>query len=516
MPARKLIRPTYRQPNGVIRTDAYRHGDSAIELDDYHRPLEQVHGSGLHGWGVADGLRVTATLNMQDLKIEPGIAIDKDGRHIALAATANAEIGPNADNPGTAPILTAVNADGAVFPTNGLAGDLYVTVQFWETFDATAYANDGLYRFNHTPWIRLRPVGGFVDDGTLIVLARVTLNPAGQVTGLTYGPRRQAVLPTGGVELRYPFVESPALPPPPAQNRAIGNRTAGRIVPREGGGLEVRVPNAADQIEIEADAGTFAKLALAAEQIVARRGDGRESVTIDTQIGNITAGTQGVDGDILVKDSANRLIITLDSHDAALVVGASGKEGDILVKDNAGQDSVRADGNTGTVFLRRTAPASGNAIDVDATFLRVHGWDLMLDGRSGGNKRALVDLGNRLAVNYATDYANGVDIGKLHLADHIRVGFWEEHGEWNPGRYQWNDLPPVNTGLKWSEWNFTTMCEIGMSDYGTVKDFWWQTQNVSHPDANGNIVIQWQIEYGDTGTDWFPWHRAVMWIAIRK
>src|SRR5215203_1501887 len=126
MPGRRMSRPTYRQPNGAIRTDAYRHSDSAIELDYYHRQLERVHGSGLHGWGVADGLRVTATQNSPNLKIEPGVAIDKDGQHISLAEGGTAEIGWHPDVPGTAPMPAAVNADGAVFPTAGLSGDFYV------------------------------------------------------------------------------------------------------------------------------------------------------------------------------------------------------------------------------------------------------------------------------------------------------------------------------------------------------------------------------------------------------
>jgi len=512
MAGRKITRPTYRQPNGTIRTDAYRHGDSAIELDEFHRPLEQVHGSGLHDFGVGDGLLVTAVLNTAGVKIQPGIGIDSVGQHISLAATATAEIGPNADNPATPPNLTAVNADGALLPTTGISGggERYVTIQFRETFDTTAYVNDGLYRYQHTPWLRLMPVAGFLEDGKLIVLARVTLNAAGLVVGLTNGIRRQALLPTGGVELRRSDVTSPS------PNYTIDNVTAGKIQPRPGGGLEIRVPKASDQIDIAAENGTFAKLALAASQIVARRNDGVESVTIDTQYGNLTVGNQGVEGDILVKDSSNRLVITLDSHDAALVVGAPGKEGDILVKDNAGQNSVRIDGNTGTVFLRREAPASGSAIDVDATFFRIHGWDRVLDGRSGGNKRALVDLGNRLVINIANDYTNGVDIGKLHLSDHIKTGFWQDVSHWNPGRVDWRRIIDLPTGLPVNEWDVTSMCEIGMFDNDTVRHFWWGTNNVTYGDENGNWVIAWDISYNDNGTDWDSWTRSISWIAIRR
>ncbi|MGB3307754.1 MAG: hypothetical protein WBA63_16325, partial [Thermomicrobiales bacterium] len=195
MTALKLTRPTYRQPNGSIRTDAYRHGDSALEMDEFNRPLGQIHGAGLHDYGIGEGLLVTAVLNSPGVKIQSGIAIDRDGRHISLAVTATAEIGPNADNPGTSPVLTAVNADGALLPTTGLSGDRVVTIEFWETFDATAYVNDGLYRFQHTPWLRLIPPADFSDDGSRLVLAQVTLDGSGNVIGLINGLRRQATLP---------------------------------------------------------------------------------------------------------------------------------------------------------------------------------------------------------------------------------------------------------------------------------------------------------------------------------
>lgn len=511
MPGQKITRPTYRQPNGSVRTDAYRHGDSATEQENYHLAIEQVHGSGLHGWGIAAGMNVTGVVNAPDIKIEPGIAIDREGHHISLAATATAEIGPNADNPGQAATLVPVNTDGATFPTGGLQGVLLLTIQFWETFDTTAYANDGLYRFHHTPWIRLQSPTGFADDGRQIVLAQVTLDPTGAVTGLAPGSRRQATVPAGGVELRTAEVASPS------PNFAIGNTTAGRILPRAGGGLEIKVPRATDQVEIGANDGTFAKLAIAANQIAARRSDGIESVMIDSQTGNITAGNSGVNGGILVKDSSNRLVITLDSFDGALVVGTNGKEGEILVKDIAGQNSVRVDGATGTVLMRRVAAASGNTIDVDAPFFRIHGLDLVLDGRSGNGKRALVDLNNRLAINFATDYAGGVDIGKLHLADHVKLGFWEEWGQWNPPNNQWHRFftQPLR-GIKQSEWSLTSMCEIGMYAREGVEYFWWETDNQSFVDGNGDWVVAWEINKNNKGNDWMPFHRTVMWIAVRN
>ena len=58
----------------------------------------------------------------------------------------------------------------------------------------------------------------------------------------------------------------------------------------------------------------------------------------------------------------------------------------------------------------------------DHRFVRIHGWDLILDGRSEGNKRALVDANNKLVINWANDYANGVETpGKLWVKDNLRL-----------------------------------------------------------------------------------------------
>ena len=139
-------------------------------------------------------------------------------------------------------------------------------------------------------------------------------------------------------------------------------------------------------------------------------------------------------------------------------------------------------------------------------------------GRSGGNKRALVDAGNRLVVNYGTDYADGVDVRKLHLAEHVKTGFWEatEYPSWQPPRNQWTPFFELDTDLPSREWDFVTFCEIGMLDLGTVRNFWWGTWNQSHVNGQGNIVIKWDINIYDTGTDWMPWSRKVFWLAFRR
>jgi hypothetical protein len=516
MSSQKIARTSYREPppSALLRAGTTAHIESLVDQEQYLLALEQVHGSGMHGWGIGDGFRVTATQNAMGVKVLRGTAIDVDGRHISLAVGGKAETNPSANAPNAVPALVDCLADpnGVSLPTQpGAAGTFYVTVRFWETFDWDAYntSYQQVYQTLHTPWLRFAPTAGFVDDGHELVLAQVTLNAAGQVTGLSETLRRSTALPAQRLQIRRGTTSAPA------PNFAVENVASGEIGARAAGGLLMTVPNPTDQIDVSRTGGSFARMGIAAEQVVVRRNDGKESVVLDSNLGNITIGTAGIEGDLLVRDSSNRLVITLDGNAALAVIGAAGNAGDVDVRDNGGQTAVKLTGATGTTSTKRlTSPT--NVVDVDAGFFRIHGLDLCLDGRSGGNKRALVDLNNRLVVNFANDYANGVDVNLLHLSNHVQAYFWETRGEWNPGNYAFHTFFEMDTNLKWSEFFFTTMCEVGMFDHGTVDHFWWQTANESYVNAAGNYVVKWTIEYGDNGNDWLPWHRAVSWLAFRR
>ena len=501
-----------------VRTQPPTYVEAVINSAEYTDPLERMHNSGPHGWGIASGLSITATMNQANVKIRSGIAVDLPGRHICLAEGGYAEIGPNADNPAVSPQLVSVLAAGAELPTAGFNGAFYVTIAWCETLDTVLWTQSvyTIPEMRHTPWLRLEPAANITDvtdNGSRIVLGRVQIN-AGLVTALTHERRREVSLPAGTVTVLRGATNG----------STVDNIPTGDIRARPTGGIEVRVKEPAGQVDFYRDENnvvkTIGKVSFGADQIVARRGDGKETVSIDSTLGNITVGTNGVEGDLLVRDRNNRLVITLDGNDASVVVGAEGNEGDILVKDNAGQNSVRVDGNTGTTFTKRLAPSVGDALDVDSRFFRVHGWDLILDGRSGTARpfRALVDLGNRLNINYGTDYQNGVDVNKLHLADHIRVGFWEfdEDAGFNPPHNTWVEFFNLDIGLSFAEWDFVTSCEIGMQDKGTVANFWWATLNRSFVNAQGNIVIRWLININDNGNDWFPSNRKVFWMAFRR
>ncbi|XHS77628.1 hypothetical protein ACFJGW_18170 [Burkholderiaceae bacterium UC74_6] len=518
MPSLPIIRTIYTDPttNGLMRPGATSHAESMVDQVKHDQPLARVLGSGLHDWGVGEGLVISATLNQPGIHVLPGVAVDAAGQLISLAQTGKAEIGPDADNPAVAPELVDVLASGAVLPTPAtLTGSYFVSLRWRETFDADLWnsSNQTVFQMLHTPWIKLELAANVTDasdDGTAILLGRVTLT-AGNVTALTHERRREAGLPAGS--LKFWRGETTGTAP----NLTAANTLTAELRARTAGGLEIKVPGAADQVEFKRDGGNIAKVAFNADLVVGRTPNGTETVVIDTAHGNITLGTQGVEGDVVVKDQHDRRVFVVDGSNASTTIGAAGNEGDIRVMDATGQPSMRVDGATGTVLQKRLAAISGGVIDVDTFAFRIHGGDLVLDGRSKGNKRALVDDTNLLKINYAGDYSRGVEIAGLHLSNHVITGEVEGFDvSKRPSYNQYITLSEFDLQLQGSEWFFSTTCEVGMLDDGEVSNFWWGVSNGSFINANGSIVIKWLVNYHDRGDDWRPWRWHIGWTAFRR
>ncbi len=162
-------------------------------------------------------------------------------------------------------------------------------------------------------------------------------------------------------------------------------------------------------------------------------GAGRTVFNFDSNAAALYVGANGNEGDLQIRDGSGRTVFNFNGDNAALYLGASGNAGDLVVQDSAGSESAKIQGNTGKFFIKRIDPY-GDTLDIDARFLRIHGYDLSLDGRSGGNKRALVDSNNRLVINWANDYAYGVETpGDFKVGGTLRVGNRIIAG--NPARY---------------------------------------------------------------------------------
>lgn len=177
-----LTRITYRDATtGQPRTQSTVRRESLVDYENYLRPLERAHGSGLHSPGVALGFEVRAAQGAAGIRVLPGLALSADGDHIMLAAGGRAVV---------AGTRVPVAAGGVQIPTTGLNGVHVLTVSRDETDDERSFDGETRKICDHTPRLNLRLAAGSVDDRVEVVLAEITL-AAGTVTELNVGSRRQ-------------------------------------------------------------------------------------------------------------------------------------------------------------------------------------------------------------------------------------------------------------------------------------------------------------------------------------
>ena len=275
MGAVPLTRSSYQDSTGSIRDEPPTEPrESQLDQEQLVIAWGRVHGSGAHGWGVASGLGVSATVDAAGLTIAPGIAIDALGQHISLA-----------EGPGRALLATSntpvdVIGTGVALPTTGagggpLSGPRYVTVEFAEFFDKDTR------RYRHTPRVRLVAVDGFTDDGTRVVLALAQLDN-GVVKGLEAGLRRGGELPVQRLALFAPARTGADATP------SIANQSVGQLLAHPAGGLEIRLDDPAAQLRLGGTPGTPAPLTVDAAAITARRPDGTSALQLDLATGATT------------------------------------------------------------------------------------------------------------------------------------------------------------------------------------------------------------------------------------
>ena len=416
-------------PSSTPRGGNTAHGESAVDAEQYYVLTGQVHGLGLHEWGVATGLAVSATLNnpaVTGVTVGPGVGLDVNGRQISLAYLPNiletgqgrAEINPQAANPlSIAPTsdLQTMTASGVTLPTTGFTGDYYITIEWRETFDQKTWnaSNKMTYQLLHTPWLRLMPVTLYVDDGNRLVLAQVTIDSVNGITSLTPGLRRHVSLPAQSLHLRYAQQVSPT---------SIDNLPTGEISAHPTGGIQLKVQNQMDSIYFVRSDGSKSiqifpeggALAVGAPDVPGEISifDSTEvSVLLSGQGASISLGRADNFGEVFVYDNKGQLVVDVDGYQASITVGGTNHPGVIRVIDGSGT-TVRLEAATGVAQLKRLAAidTGSKAIDVDATHFHIHGTDLTLDGSSLGNKQALVDGNNKLIVNCNGDYGLGVEV----------------------------------------------------------------------------------------------------------
>jgi hypothetical protein len=92
----------------------------------------------------------------------------------------------------------------------------------------------------------------------------------------------------------------------------------------------------------------------------------------DASIATLYIGTQGNEGDLIIRDEMSRTTLHFDSRAAALFIGAEGNEGDLYLRNDAGETTFKVDGARGdiTVFCAN-GKLPREALHFDATHGRL-------------------------------------------------------------------------------------------------------------------------------------------------
>ena len=91
----------------------------------FHRELRWLHNRSLHNWGIAFGYAVTGKRKERTVSVQPGYALDCQGRELILAEAREIAVPPVAGNPDGGPVtyyLTASYAEDAELTPEMRAG----------------------------------------------------------------------------------------------------------------------------------------------------------------------------------------------------------------------------------------------------------------------------------------------------------------------------------------------------------------------------------------------------------
>ncbi|WP_194814243.1 hypothetical protein [Nocardia sp. XZ_19_385] len=189
-------------------TDTVRSGnpnrtENVTDIENFTIPYVNALTAGLHLWGVAIGLTVSAIVDQSGVFITPGAACDSAGHLITLTAGGIAIVSPDIDPGQTTDIPTIpVTSNGITLPTPAdLSGTHYVTIRYHEVTTEGLLGNAPT--LTHAPWVRLQSTTDFQDSGIDLVLAQVSLSN-GNPTALTPKFRRHTGIHADRIQLLKP------------------------------------------------------------------------------------------------------------------------------------------------------------------------------------------------------------------------------------------------------------------------------------------------------------------------
>jgi hypothetical protein len=426
----------------------------------YHIEMRRRHLIAHHSWGIVVGLEIKQDAISKVWTVQPGIAIDGFGREIVVSDAEPVNLNKIAAVLlGIAPpinlkVWIEYRLEHADRPVPGYEvcdeEDQFIRVR--ETF--RLLYDDDPPTVDQTTFPN--PFQDLVDDPVLapwpVLLGTIAWGPdpvdPARNTVVAFDSAGRRYVGLIGAELAPP---DPAQPVPPgtavkakltvrAEETRITGKTAGTPgllavdgnVQIDGGQLDLRSTGGGEggaplrafrsgakdfRIKIGDDPGQAARFTVGAGNddkfVVEADGDTlfdgdmtlKNSKTLSLEGGRIAL--KNADGsetpdvtDISRKDN------TSGHKDLRLGIGSPGDPGARLVVGPKSGDVVTERfvvQNDGDVIV-------GDELTVQGFTLFHRGADLVISRRTGGNPRALVDLGNRLAINFSNDYGLGVQV----------------------------------------------------------------------------------------------------------
>ncbi|MFZ2498182.1 hypothetical protein [Methanosarcina sp.] len=219
---------------------------------DFHIPLECMHNSNLHDWGISRGLEVSGTISGNEIIVNSGVAVDINGHLISLSSKGHGDIGKNPPEGDSNKVTVPVHLS----TVSHTEKTVYVTIQFSEIL-----LDEGLHgKLAQIPWIRLQSVDDY-EEGKSIVLAIAVISSEGKLAKLKAAdielPHRRRLIGESIEELR---IQSSS-----TTGGNVQDTVSGKIGPGDAGGLKITVPESKDSILFtREDGGDFTNLEIRA------------------------------------------------------------------------------------------------------------------------------------------------------------------------------------------------------------------------------------------------------------
>ncbi|MFQ4136449.1 hypothetical protein PGN35_009020 [Nodosilinea sp. PGN35] len=336
----------------------------------YHLQMRRLHNQRFHTWGIVSGLEIER-VNNAEISLSPGLAVDRQGRELPLT-----------ENP---PNFSVVGFSAAAV--------VYLTLAYDEVFDIGDRNPSGdtekFVRITERPKLetttQVPPT-----DGSVIVLGRVTLSDAGNVT--TGGIDRSVRSPIASAVIAPEAINTEQLAPASITTVKVvdGAITTAKLpdssvtTPKLANGAVITAkiaPNAVGSAQLAN--GAIGANQLAASAVgTAQLANGavtldKLNTTVSTAFlpvsgGTITGGdltlkaTANDAGDIIFQDSANRQKGRIWSNPASNVSGLFLSSG-----DNTADISIDQNGNVG---IGITNPSAKLHVAGGGTVLEQESW----------------------------------------------------------------------------------------------------------------------------------------------